>query len=235
MIKEAIEKIEEMAAPVYEEIDGRMYSSKSFVPVYKPMPETLSLLTLTGVRDFLYRNIDVIAPERLFIHVVGHVNVRIMSTADSGFLQRPVHAEATAMTPVIAFERRLSIESFIIQLQSMFVKTPERDNLLKFIGNLKAGFSKTMTDDGVSQSVTAKTGVTMVSEVEVPNPVTLQPYRTFAEIEQPASDFVFRIHGGEGEPTCALYEADGGAWKLTAIERIAEWIKTSLPDVAVIA
>jgi hypothetical protein len=199
------------------------------------MPETIELSTLTGVVDFLVNNIDVIAPEKTYIHVLDYNTVRIMSTADNGFLQRPVHAKASPMTPQISFERRMSIESFIIQLQSMFVQTLERDNLLKFISNLKAGFSKTITDDGVAQFVTAKTGVTMVSEVEVPNPVTLEPYRTFAEIEQPASDFVFRIHEDEGESTCALYEADGGAWKLTAIERIAAWIKKKLPDVAVIA
>ena len=139
------------------------------------------------------------------------------------------------MLPKILFERRMDVELFIIQLQSMFVKTAERDNLLKFLGSLKAGFSKEMNDNGVSQIVTAKTGITTVGEVAVPNPVKLQPYRTFSEIEQPASDFVFRIHGGHDEPTCALYEADGGAWKMEAIQRIAAWVKEKLPGVMVIA
>jgi len=67
--------------------------------------------------------------------------------------------------------------------------------------------------------------------------VVLRPYRTFLEIEQPASAFVFRLRRGrEGElPTCALFEADGGRWKLEAIERIRDYLKEQLSEIAVIA
>lgn len=235
MIKEAIEKIERMAAPNIIDVEGRSYSDKEIYPVHEPTPTALSVHTLCSIYDYLNRNIDELHKQGLMIHIDNYNKVSILEHLIPPFEQRKRFLYAVSMTPEIHFERRMDVESFVIQLQSMFVQTPERDNLLKFLGSLKAGFSKTMNDDGVSQTVTAKTGVTMVSEVAVPNPVTLQPFRTFAEIEQPASDFVFRIHGGQDEPTCALYEADGGAWKLTAIERIAEWLREKLPDVAVIA
>lgn len=61
----------------------------------------------------------------------------------------------------------------------------------------------------------------------------LRPYRTFREVEQPASRFVLRLQSGQGDgmPKAALFEADGGAWRLTAIEAIARWLRTAqMPD-----
>ena len=58
-----------------------------------------------------------------------------------------------------------------------------------------------------------------------PNPVTLRPYRTFNEVEQPASQFVFRINK---LANLALFEADGGKWKLEAVESIANYLKNEL-------
>lgn len=55
----------------------------------------------------------------------------------------------------------------------------------------------------------------------------LQPYRTFLEVEQPASDFLLRLDK-EGRP--ALYEADGGAWKLEAKRNIAAYLCEQLAD-----
>ena len=83
-------------------------------------------------------------------------------------------------------------------------------------------------DNGVSQqTVTTAGGVVLVGTAPVPNPVTLAPYRTFREIEQPESLFVLRMRTGkDGEkPTAALFEADGGSWKLEAIKRIAAYLR----------
>ncbi len=55
--------------------------------------------------------------------------------------------------------------------------------------------------------------------------MTLRPYRTFAEVEQPASQFVFRINQNA---QMALFEADGGKWRLEAINNIANYLKESL-------
>ncbi len=80
-------------------------------------------------------------------------------------------------------------------------------------------------------------GVSMRQEVEFKNPVILQPFRTFPEIKQPESEFVFRIHIHEQDNgiTCSLHEADGSAWKLKAITGIRDYFKEQLPDIPVIA
>jgi hypothetical protein len=59
------------------------------------------------------------------------------------------------------------------------------------------------------------------------------PYRTFPEIDQPASKFTLRMQSsnGEGMPYAALFEADGAAWKIVAIRSISEYLKSKLEDV----
>ncbi|HFK2719142.1 TPA: hypothetical protein ACG1DY_004991, partial [Escherichia coli] len=118
-------------------------------------------------------------------------------------------------------------ETFNIKLQSGFVKNEDRDIVLKVVGNIKEEDVKTYGDDGISQSVTAKVGVATLGQVEVPNPVALAPYRTFVEVDQPTSNFVFRMKSG---PSSALFEADGGAWKLEAMKNIKTYLEEELAE-----
>lgn len=65
---------------------------------------------------------------------------------------------------------------------------------------------------------------------------TLRPYRTFREVEQPASEFVFRLRSLNGEvPWCALFEADGGKWKLDAVLKIKAWLEAEELKIPIIA
>jgi hypothetical protein len=91
------------------------------------------------------------------------------------------------------------------------VKNEDRDIMLKVVGNIKEETVNTIGDDGVSQAVVAKMGVATVANVKVPNPVVLKPYRTFVEVDQPESEFIFRMQSG---PRCALFEATAanGNW-----------------------
>jgi len=103
-----------------------------------------------------------------------------------------------------------AIELLIEKGESKYIK----EENVKYVG-----------DDGVSQSAAIKVGVASVAEVVIPNPVILAPFRTFPEIEQPQSKFIFRMQTG---PQCALYEADGGAWRNVAMESIKEYLKSRL-------
>lgn len=115
-------------------------------------------------------------------------------------------------------------------LQSTFVKNEDRDIVLRVIGNIRDEKVMEYGDNGISQAVTAKTGVATVENVAVPNPVLLAPYRTFTEIEQVESNFVFRMKDG---PSAALFEADGAAWKNEATRRIKEYLDKELEGLKV--
>ena len=82
----------------------------------------------------------------------------------------------------------------------------------------------------VSQKTTIKTGIANKTDVIVPNPVKLRPYRTFAEIEQPESSYVFRIMDTDRGPAFKLVEADGGLWKNGTMQKIKEYLEYELSE-----
>ncbi len=73
-------------------------------------------------------------------------------------------------------------------------------------------------------------GVVLVEQVQIPKPMVLRPFRTFCEIEQPESKFIVRVRDRHGDFQIALFEADGGAWEMSAIHRIREYMEMHLPE-----
>jgi hypothetical protein len=248
---EAIRRILEAArSPVEHVCHGKNYLTipeadggyrLEAMPSKESSPDPLEVATLTGLVDYLDANKDDLFLPHLLVHVVDAGKVEIRSRLESSFQQRFTYltAQASAIGLSFPFGQFLDVETFLVQLQSLFVETEQRQSIVKLLANLKDDQVRTFADDGISQSVTAKIGVATVGEAKVPNPVCLQPYRTFREIDQPASDFVFRLRKGDTGPLAALFEADGGAWKLTAIEEIAQFLGKRLeqhdPDIAILA
>lgn len=185
----------------------------------------LKINTLSGLVDYIKSNLDR-ADEKLYLHIASHKSVRLVSTLKPDG-RREELAIAEAILPEFWFNRFYDMEDFNVALQSMFVKNSDREILLKVVGNLKEDNVKTTGDDGVSQAVTIKTGVASAADVKVPNPVTLAPYRTFIEVEQPESKFIFRMQDG---PKGAIFEADGGAWRNQAILNIKKYLGEQLSD-----
>jgi hypothetical protein len=179
--------------------------------------------TLTGLVDYLNGQADQYSTETLFVHVTGPHSVSVFSTLNERV--RDFYIKAEARVPHITFERFLETEQFNIMLQSCFEKTDDLIKILKIVGTVKEENVRTTGDDGVTQTVTAKAGIARYDDVDLPNPVVLVPYRTFMEVEQPASKFVFRMQDG---PKAALFEADGGAWKLEAMQNIRKYLKDQL-------
>ena len=115
--------------------------------------------------------------------------------------------------------------------KAKFLEGTDRELLLKFAGTVEAGSVAQYGDDGVTQKATVKVGVASKADAVVPNPVTLTAYRTFVEVEQPCSRFIFRMKQNNiGNVTCGLFEADGGAWQIDAKESIRKFLEKELSD-----
>ena len=56
--------------------------------------------------------------------------------------------------------------------------------------------------------------------------ISLRPYRTFQEVEQPESLFLIRL----SERGIRFVEADGGMWKLHARETIKAFLEDELAE-----
>lgn len=231
MIREAIEKILGLAPVQKLEFGEREYTDRKICPVLLPEPDAMGLHTLSGVRDYLNENPDGLELDRVVIHVAGPTEVKVFSRLSGPFEQRMPYLLAEHTMPVFRFGQYMDIETFIIELQAKFVQDDMTKEILQLMGTITEDLIRVYADDGVTQEVTAKSGIGKVEGRAVPNPVTLSPYRTFNEIVQPPGKFVFRLKPGRGDkPEAALFEADGGAWQLEAIRFIRQWLRTEVPE-----
>jgi hypothetical protein len=225
--REALEYLVGLGATDIIEVDGKKFSSKPIHAVKDPKPAQLTVSTLTALVDYLKSNLDKKSSEKLLIHIISPEKVDLHSELRED-KDRETYIVCEALTPNnIRYNNFIDTENFNIMLQSSFVDNHDKSLLLKVTGCIRDNAVKEVGDDGVSQAATIKTGVASVADVKVPNPVTLAPYRTFPEIEQPESKFIFRMQSG---PRAALYEADGGSWRNEAMNRIKDYLQGMLKD-----
>lgn len=232
MIKEALQWLVELGQVETVEAMGRTYSTKQLHPLKFATPEPLKVNSLSAVTQYILSDFDKESWLSLMVHVVSPTEVALVSNL-LGDGQRECYMVAKAMVNEYRFGHWYDIEQFIIALQAGFVRGDDREQILRVVGNIKQEAVRNYGDDGVSQSVTAKTGIATVDEVRVPNPVILAPFRTFVEVDQPESSFVFRMRQGQKGPECALFEADGGAWRLAAMALVQDQLEMDLADTGI--
>ena len=232
MIKEALQYIVGLSTPTVQEINGETYSDKPLQRVdYAPLADPIQLSTLESLVDYIKSDKDDLThtgTRAMFIHVASPTMVRMYSALNWNH-DRETIAEVNANVPEFGFNRWIDHETFCIALQSKFLPNADRALLLKFAGTVESGTIAEYGDDGITQKATVKVGIAKKGEAVIPNPVTLVAYRTFIEVEQPESQYVFRMQDRNGIQ-CALYEADGGAWKIDAMRRIKAYLEAALDD-----
>lgn len=215
-------------------IDSRGEATEIIPRVYHAK-EMLTINTLSGFVNYVKSNLDR-EDDELIVHVKNEETVYLKGLLNIDG-SREVLAKASAIVPSFHFDYFHDMEEFNIALQSKFISLLEEDGdpelkddralLLQVVGNVAEKNVKQASDDGVSQAITINQGIASQANVQIPNPVLLAPYRTFLEVDQPASQFVFRMKDG---PRGAIFEADGGAWRNQAIVNIREYLHEELKD-----
>lgn len=228
MIREALEYIVGLREPVIKEIEGRKFSDKALNVIQEPIAVEIEVSTLSGLIKYVKSGFDTKNTD-LIIQVVSPTEVNVYDRLNKD-KRRNVYIHAKAELPKFQFDQFIDLETMNIKLQSNFIPSATRDVVLQIVGNVKEEAVKNYGDDGITQTVTAKIGLEL-SSVKVPNPVSLAPYRTFVEIEQPESNFVLRMRESGGDvPRAALYEADGGVWRIDAKTRIEKYLQEAFAE-----
>lgn len=224
MDRSAIEKIVELGAPNIITEFGYSYTDKPLSIIKEPAVSTMEFHTLNGLINTLhseYTNFN--GP--LIINVKDEETVVVYGAINGSDRQREIPYKVNAELVDIPFDRRLDYETMMITLRSKFVETAELLDLVKLLGTITEENSATSADDGFTQSVVVRKGIVTKGTTAVKPIVKLKPYRTFNEVDQPESEFLVRLSDGA---QVALYEADGGAWKLQARRNIADYLKVNL-------
>lgn len=236
MIEKAFEWIKNHGKPEVIGVGENHYSDRTLYRVEQnTRAKSVETSTLTSLVNYTQSSIMDIqyykeAKNQLIVHVISPTQVKLYTVLDDD-RKREELMEVNAQIPAFSYDRFYDLEAFNIALQSKFIPNEDRELLLKFTGTAEAGTVGEYGDDGVSQKVTVKTGITSKTEAIVPNPVQLKPYSTFTEVEQPERLFVFRMKDNRNMGIeAAIFEADGGAWKAEAMRRIHQYLYDELRE-----
>lgn len=236
MSVELYNKIREDALATDITLCGRQYTTRNVYPVEEPTTRFIMLDTLTGLVNYLKTNVDNLNFKKLICHVESPIMVTLFSGLYGDFKQRDEYVQVMVKKDPFPFGKFLGAEEFNIKMQTCFydseLKATDKGLVLKYVGNVRSEVVAGVGDDGVSQEMTIRTGIASVENVLLPNPVILRPFRTFNEVEQPASSFIFRARTGA---EFALFEADNGVWEREAMKNIKDFLEFELPELHVIA
>ena len=229
-------KIDELKAPVlFKDQNGEqyIYCNGKYQRVEKRNPERIvkaeafETFSLDGLIDYITAD-----PEGMFTEDTRHIVrvksptlVEVIAPQRGYWRERELVAYCKALVPEISFGRYMDTEQFQIMVQTCFMESENRALVLQVAGSVRKEQNMQTADDGVSQKVTINAGVSTAADVIVRNPVTLIPFRTFREVEQPESPFVLRFNE---EGAAALFTGDGSKWKLEAVSAIRKYLEEAL-------
>lgn len=249
---ETINRLLQLGAPNISEHEGLQFTDKELTLISPPTADFLILSTLTGLADAIKAQIEGLTDITVgdyMLHVDSPKSVRFLHRTTDKFGRRKLVAKAefpTTITP-FRFGAWHDPENFIIAVQSgfqpFFVDAPAGSGqgqgedlayVLKVASNISAEAATVNQDDGISQNVTVKQGVVLKGETTLRSRVKLAPYRTFTEVAQVISEFVFRTKTDGERVLLALFEADGGRWQLDAAAAIANWLQKNTSNIPIV-
>ena len=243
---ETIQKILNISATtLHEATDAHgveaVYSDKPLHQVEAapyPVPGAVDVTTLGGLVDLINANLELKDYSNEYvIHVEDECHVSLKAKKSDEYGRRQILVKASPVSfQKFRFGQWIGQEEFIIGVASLFAETVDKDYVLKMASTITNESLMVSEDDGFSQKATAKTGMRLKESVTIKPRVDLAPYRTFPEVAQPMSAFVLRAKcDGEGKPQLMLVEADGGRWKIDAINTVREKLESYELNIPIIS
>lgn len=230
ILKDAIEKIADLATPKTYEIHGDTYTIDSNMRRVNPhidRPAEISFSSLDGIAQAISAEIEREIRKPIFVYVESHESVRVFTTYRADNMGRDTLYSAAPDLPA-PFRTWSDHDDAIIMLRSQFIQNEGTEYLLGLLSRISDKDEVFSEDNGVSQKVSATRGVALKTFEQIKSRVSLAPFRTFLEVDQPASEFIVRLKKAEGSPKIGIIEADGGAWKLAAKRNIAQYFREHL-------
>nr|DAP12025.1 MAG TPA: hypothetical protein [Bacteriophage sp.] len=213
-------------------IDGRQYYDSErhhLVRICDLSPDQVSVSTLSGFAQII-REERKRYPVKLFVVVDSPTRVYATTTLLDD-MDRDVPYEAKTEPPRFQYGNYYELEDFLISLRSRFVQSEDVNYLAQAVMSITNTKSIKTEDDGITQKAEARKGIALTGNAEIRPIVKVAPFRTFTEVKQPESEFLFRVKDMNGEVGAALFEADGGAWKKAAMENIKEYLAEALKGI----
>ncbi len=226
MLAKFVEKIMELRKTQTFEIHGETYSTETLrrVAPHVDRPEAIRISGLNSICKLIREEMDMIGTT-LMVEVTDYETVSVFTTLLDDLSRDKLYV-AKADVPGFRTGFR-NAEEAIIQLRSLFIQNEGSAYLLDLLSRINTEQGVTTSDNGVTQTVTARQGIALSEKVAIKPRVSLQPFRTFLEVAQPESEFLLRLNE---QGNVGLFEADGGVWKLEAKRNVAAYFERELKD-----
>ena len=232
-LRDAINRIVELANPAVEVGDGFSYlvskdgSSYKHIKPELDIPQELCVDSLSALVAVIKNEI---ANEEHPLYVFARSCDHVLCTTpirEEYRKQRLTRFTATATdVPGWESDKKLSFTDALIALRTRFQPSADTDYLLRLLSDISNGAKVTFTDNGMASTIVSSKGVALQENAIIKPIVSLKPYRTFQEVEQPEGKFHIRI----SENGIRFIEADGGMWKLTARQTVRDYLLAELVD-----
>lgn len=247
MIKEALEflaKIQTPQRPVTQDVAGQPYAVNQDgtigAPIRKVDPRydrpALVVATLSGLVAAYKAGIDNLGSEVCLV-IKDPFNVVLMDLDVDEFGKRQTYVLAVHKEEKpFAFDTFIEPEPFLISFRTGFLFNDNAVMVQQLCSTIGAASGVAVSDDGVSQEVTVKSGTITKSTVQLPaDGVALIPVRTFRDVNPVEAKFLLRMKGvRDSLPKIALFEIDP-MWKLYLVGSIRKYLEEQLPGAVIIS
>ena len=248
MIKEAIDRVLQLAVPNQIVFGDKTYVDKTMQLLAPPKADGIRVSTLQGLVDLLDGEFENAKEnDDLLVHIEDPFTVSLLGRVSDEFGRRTEYATAKypKECPSFLFGTWFTTENFIIAVQQGFQRVmiqnddgsfaKDLDYVITTASKISADSSVANEDDGITQRVNVQSGVVLKTTLPLQPRVSLAPFRTFAEIDQIVCTFIFRARVANGAVNLALFEGDGGRWRLAAVAAIKAWLATQITKSPIIS
>ena len=232
MLKEAIEKIQELCALKTFNVAGETFHTDVRGNISQIRPEldliqNIHLSSLDALVAFV-KTEAVPNHKQVYITIPDHKTAQCFTHYNEDLRNNRQYLYTADATDVPGWGEKVALpfEEALIALRTRFQATPDTEYALKLLSDITTGSKVTYNDNGVATSVVTKRGIDLQTNASIRPIISLRPYRTFQEVEQPASQFLIRIN----ERNITFIEADGGMWKLAARSTVKKYLEAALEE-----
>jgi hypothetical protein len=247
MLKEALEylaKLQTPPNPVTVKVGEVNYAVKAdgtigavVAPVDTRLPRpTLRVSTLSGLVAAYKAKLDKLGARVAIVirdpFIVALVDLDADEFGKVNEYATAIHAEEKPFK----FDTWLEPEEFLLSFRARFLWNDNAVTIQQICSTIGAATGVAVSDDGISQEVTVKSGTITKSAVQLPaDGIELIPVRTFRDANPVAAKFLLRMKGVKDSlPKIALYEIDP-MWKLYLAGSIRKYLETELPEAIIIS
>ena len=209
MLKEAIQHLQNAHVPaMVKGFDRQFIAYNGALKEIFAHWDMITVQTLQGIFGF-HHSKD--CPPLAFINIVSPTHMVGFGRVGENERLQPLFT-AQAKTKEFPYERPLSMEDFVLNVQVCFAESDDKTELLSAVSRVVQNSQVVQEDDGITQTLEIKSGIALKENKRISPVRNLEAYRSFPGFTSPVAPFLFRAHKDEKGVKFSLTDMAGDNW-----------------------